>query len=53
MFELLSEHFDGVTRSQFKKDLAGKNWVILLERDTRLVGFSTLLAYEKRSTMSL
>ena len=47
MFELLSEHFDGVTRPQFQKDLAGKNWVILLERGSRLVGFSTLLAYEK------
>ncbi|HUA64529.1 MAG TPA: GNAT family N-acetyltransferase [Alphaproteobacteria bacterium] len=47
MFELLSEHFDGVTRPQFQRDLAEKNWVILLERDGRLVGFSTLLAYEK------
>lgn len=46
MFELLSKHFDGVTFSQFQKDLAEKNWVILLERDGRLVGFSTLLAYE-------
>jgi hypothetical protein len=46
MFELLSKHFDGVTRLQFQKDLAEKNWVILLERDGRLVGFSTLLAYE-------
>jgi hypothetical protein len=46
MFELLSRHFDGVARSQFQKDLAEKNWVILLERDSRLVGFSTLLAYE-------
>jgi hypothetical protein len=46
MFELLSKHFDGVTRAQFQKDLAEKNWVILLERDGRLVGFSTLLAYE-------
>jgi Acetyltransferase (GNAT) domain len=47
MFDLLSEHFNGVTRSQFQRDLAEKNWVILLERDGRLVGFSTLLAYEK------
>lgn len=46
MFELLSKHFDGVSRSQFQKDLAEKNWIILLERDGRLVGFSTLLAYE-------
>jgi hypothetical protein len=47
MFELLSKHFDGVTHVQFQKDLAEKNWVILLERDARLVGFSTLVAYEK------
>ncbi|HVU27010.1 MAG TPA: hypothetical protein VHG71_04655 [Verrucomicrobiae bacterium] len=46
MFALLSRHFEGVTRTQFEKDLIEKNWVILLERDSRLVGFSTLLAYE-------
>jgi hypothetical protein len=46
MFELLTRHFEGVTRSQFERDLAEKNWAILLTRDTRLVGFSTLLAYE-------
>lgn len=46
MFGLLSTFFDGVTRAQFQKDLAEKNWVILLERHSRLVGFSTLLAYE-------
>lgn len=46
MFALLSRHFDGVTQTQFQKDLAEKNWVILLERNSRLVGFSTLLAYE-------
>lgn len=46
MFELLSKHFTGVTRGQFKKDLLEKNWIVLLERNSRLVGFSTLLAYE-------
>jgi len=46
MFALLSRYFDGVTRAQFQKDLAEKSRVILLERDWRLVGFSTLLAYE-------
>jgi len=30
MFELLTRHFDGVTRKQFESDLAEKNWVILL-----------------------
>jgi len=46
MFQLLASHFDGVTRAQFTHDLAEKNWVVLIRRDTRLVGFSTLLVYE-------
>ena len=46
MFELLSTHFDGVAHAQFETDLAEKNWVILLTRNSRVVGFSTLLAYE-------
>jgi hypothetical protein len=46
MFVLLSRFFNGVTRAQFRKDLDEKTRVILLERDSRLVGFSTLLAYE-------
>ena len=45
MFQLLAEHFDGVTQEQFTRDLMEKNRVILLLRDNRLVGFSTLLAY--------
>ena len=48
MFELLAQHFDGVTREQFTRDLAEKNWVVLLRRDERLVGFTTLLAYESQ-----
>jgi len=46
MFQLLALHFDGVTRAQFTCDLAEKNWIVLIRRDTRLVGFSTLLVYE-------
>ena len=46
MFQLLASHFDGVTRARFTRDLAEKNWVVVVRRDTRLVGFSTLLAYE-------
>lgn len=42
MFALLQSHFNGVTRSQFERDLAEKNWVIELRRDERLVGFTTL-----------
>lgn len=46
MFQLLGQHFDGVTRTQFDCDLAGKNWAVLIWRGERLVGFSTLLVYE-------
>ena len=46
MFQLLAQHFDGVTRAQFTRDLAEKNWVVLIRRDERLVGFSTLLVFE-------
>ena len=46
MYRLLYDHFDGVTIEQFRRDIAEKNWVILMERSERLVGFSTLLAYE-------
>lgn len=45
MFDLLSQHFEGVTPEQFARDLAEKNLALLLERDGELVGFSTLLAY--------
>jgi hypothetical protein len=46
MYSLLAEHFEGVTLAQFRRDLAEKNWVILLEKGGCLVGFSTLLVYE-------
>jgi hypothetical protein len=46
MFALLNDHFEGITRERFEIDLSEKNYVILLRRDDRLVGFSTLLAYE-------
>src|SRR5579872_3127607 len=46
MFGLLSDHFEGVTREQFNQDTAEKNWILLIERAERLVGFSTILAYE-------
>jgi hypothetical protein len=46
MFKLLSDHFVGVSREQFEVDLQEKNWIILLKRKGRIVGFSTLLAYE-------
>lgn len=46
MFALLTGYFDGVAREQFEEDLAEKDWVIHLRRETRLVGFSTLLSRE-------
>jgi len=46
MFQLLAHHFEGVTPIQFTRDLAEKNWVILIRRGDQLVGFSTLLVYE-------
>ena len=45
MFKVLAGHFDGVSQEQFTRDLVEKNRVILLLRDNRLVGFSTMLAY--------
>jgi hypothetical protein len=48
MFRLLEQHFDGVSPQQFARDLAEKKLVLRLQRDGRLVGFSTLLAYATR-----
>jgi hypothetical protein len=46
MLALLAAHFLGVTPERFAADLAEKNWVLLLEEDGRLRGFSTLRIYE-------
>lgn len=48
MFAVLERHFGGVSREQFARDLAEKNLAMLLQREERLVGFSTLLAYSAR-----
>ncbi len=46
MLALLDEHFAGVSRRQFARDLADKNWAILLHDDAgRLRGFTTLGLY--------
>ncbi len=42
MFALLTRHFVGVTRDQFERDLAEKDWVVEIRSDERLVGFTTL-----------
>src|SRR5438067_12507941 len=46
MHRLLSSHFAGVTPEQFHRDIAEKNWALLIERGDDLVGFTTILAYE-------
>jgi hypothetical protein len=46
MYRLLASHFDGVSRERFQADLDEKTWVLLLEDDGELHGFSTLLLYE-------
>lgn len=46
MFALLENHFSGVTREQFARDLAEKNWIVLILRGDQLAGFSTLHIYE-------
>lgn len=42
MFALLEQHFDGVSREQFERDLEAKHWVIAIRNATHLVGFTTL-----------
>lgn len=50
MYALLSQHFDGVERAVFDRDLDGKNWVVLLTSSVatapELKGFSTFVVYE-------
>jgi hypothetical protein len=48
MHALLASHFEGVSAAQFRADLAEKNWAVLIERGGRLVGFTTILAYESQ-----
>lgn len=46
MQRLLAAHFEGVTSAAFARDLDEKDWVVLLEEDGRLTGFTTLLCWE-------
>ncbi len=46
MYGLLADAFAGVTRERFAADLAEKTWALLLEGESGLQGFSTLLLYE-------
>jgi hypothetical protein len=49
MLALLQEHFEGVSEAQFNQDLDAKDWVLRIERDGRLVGFTTLQVYVSRA----
>jgi hypothetical protein len=42
MFALLSRYFEGVSREQFERDLAAKDWIIEIRSDVGLLGFTTL-----------
>lgn len=44
---LLMEHFDGVEEAQFAADLREKSHVLRIWKGGELVGFSTLLAYQR------
>ncbi len=46
MLSLLGSHFHGVTPERFAADLVEKSWVLLLEDEGGLRGFSTLAIYE-------
>ncbi len=47
MFVVLVQCFEGVTASQFQRDLDEKDYVVLLRDDTgTLVGFSTYMMYQ-------
>jgi hypothetical protein len=48
MLRLLEAHFEDVRADAFERDLADKNWVLLIEEGGSLRGFSTLLLYETR-----
>jgi hypothetical protein len=50
MFALLARNFHGVEPAVFQRDLAEKNWVVLLEDERgTLRGFSTFLMYATRA----
>lgn len=46
MFELMGRYFEGLDRGHFEDDLNEKQWVVMLNNDGRLCGFSTLCATE-------
>jgi hypothetical protein len=48
MYALYARHYDAATRARFSRDLADKQYAILLHDETGLLqGFSTLAVYER------
>ena len=45
MYAVMARHFEGVERETFLRDLSEKDWVLLLESEDGLQGFSTLAVY--------
>lgn len=46
MLTLLSTHFHGATRDSFQRDLGDKNFCLLIESGSGVLGFSTMHVYE-------
>jgi hypothetical protein len=48
MFALMARHFDGMSRERFERDLAEKNWAIVLNDPAtrQLAGFSTQMLFD-------
>jgi hypothetical protein len=47
MWQIFQEHYDQAERDIFKRDLDGKNWVVLVRDEQQAIqGFSTLALYE-------
>ena len=46
MQELMHAHYEGVSKIQFRADLANKKWAILLRNHGKLCGFSTQVLFD-------
>ena len=46
MFEVMKKHYENMNYEKFIRDLSKKRWVILLEENGRVAGFSTAALIE-------
>jgi len=46
MFEIMKNHYENIKYEKFLKDLANKKWVIVLEENGKIAGFSTAAIVE-------